>query len=198
MKPPFESMQNRGVRHAANGAACTNTGRNQPMRQRRRHRLGDPRRCRPAQSPRLPARDNIALMPLPPTAPELNPVDPSAALRASKAFDALRSRLLGESARQPARPRRLEQLRGDHRGVLRRPGTPLWPNPISWPQLKPEIGRRSRVKAVDFAVVQAVSVSAQALERRRRRTFRPAGNIVNANSSRTPSGLPTRSTSKFL
>jgi hypothetical protein len=126
------------------------------MRQRRRHRLGDPRRCRPAQSPRLPARDNIALMPLPPTAPELNPVDPSAALRASRAFDALRSRHLGESARQPARPWRLEQLRGDHRGVLRRPGTPLWPNPSSWPQLEPEIGRRSRVKAVDFAVVQAV------------------------------------------
>ncbi len=160
-----------------------------------------PRRSAPVPAgkvPRLPARDNIALMPLPPTAPELNPLDPSAALRASTAFDALRSRHLGESARQPARPRRPEQLRGDHRGVLRRPGTPLWPNPSSWPQLEPEIGRRSRVKAVDFAVVQAVAVSARALERRRRRTFRRTGDIVNAKFSRTPSAPPTRSTLKFL
>jgi cytochrome P450 len=92
-------------------------------------------------------------MPLPPTAPNLSPVDPSAALRASNAFDALRSKHLGESARQPARPRRLEQLRGDHRGVLRRPGTPLWPNPRASSQLEPEIGRWSRVKAYPNQIV---------------------------------------------
>ena len=74
----------------------------------------------------------------------------------------------------------------------------LWPNPSSWPQLELEIGRRSRVKAVDFAVVQAVVVSARALEWRRRRTFRPTGDIVKAKFSRTPSAPPTRSTLKFL
>jgi DNA invertase Pin-like site-specific DNA recombinase len=34
--------------------------------------------------------------------------------------------------------------------------------------------------------------------RRRRRTFRPNGDIANAKFSRTPSALPTRSTLKFL
>ena len=35
------------------------------------------------------------------------------------------------------------------------------------------------------------------LERRRRRTFRPTGDIANAKFSRTPSAPPTRSTLKF-
>ncbi|MGH6812522.1 MAG: hypothetical protein ACREDM_09300, partial [Methylocella sp.] len=60
-------------------------------------------------SPQLIVPGNIVLMPLPPHAPELNSVDPSAALRASRAFDALRSGHMGLSARQLSRPRRLGQ-----------------------------------------------------------------------------------------
>ncbi|MGH6811944.1 MAG: hypothetical protein ACREDM_06195 [Methylocella sp.] len=41
-------------------------------------------------SPQLIVPGNIVLMPLPPHAPELNSVDPSAAPRASRTFDALR------------------------------------------------------------------------------------------------------------
>jgi hypothetical protein len=44
----------------------------------------------------------------------------------------------------------------------------------------------------------AYGEAARAVERRRRRTFRPTGVIANSNFSRTPSGPPTRSTSKFL
>ena len=78
------------------------------------------------------------------------------------------------------------------------PGTPAWPNPWSSTQLETENGRRSNFGAVVFAAIQAVPVPARGLERRRRRTFSPVGNIVNANSSRTPSAPPTRSTSKCL
>jgi hypothetical protein len=66
---------------------------------------------------------------------------------------------------------------------------------LNWNQ---RLGEGQEVKAVDFAVVQAVVVSAKALERRRRRTFRPTGDTVKAKFSRTPSAPPTRSTLKLL
>jgi hypothetical protein len=69
---------------------------------RRRHRPAVPRRCRLARFPRLPARDNIALMPLPPAAPELNSADPS------------------QGSGRLALPRRPGLPRGHPRCVLRR------------------------------------------------------------------------------
>ncbi|MGH6853100.1 MAG: transposase [Methylocella sp.] len=61
-------------------------------------------------SPRLVVPDNIVLLPLPPHAPEPNATDPSTALRASRAFDALRSGHLGVFAQQLAQPLRLGHL----------------------------------------------------------------------------------------
>jgi DDE superfamily endonuclease len=53
---------------------------------------------------RLPVPDNISLLPLPPYAPELNPVE--------NVWEFLRG--------QPSQPPRLEQLRGDPRGMSQR------------------------------------------------------------------------------
>jgi hypothetical protein len=86
---------------------------------RRRHRPADPRRCRLARFPRLPVRDNIVLMPRPPTAPELNSVDPS------------------QGSGRLARPRRPGLPRGHPRCVLRRlecPDGQIRGHRVSWNQ----------------------------------------------------------------
>jgi hypothetical protein len=78
------------------------------------------------------------------------------------------------------------------REIHAKPGMPVW---------RMEVGEQSASEVTTVPrnlARQAVAVSASALERRRRRTFSPTGNIANAKFSRTPSALPTRSTLKFL
>jgi DDE superfamily endonuclease len=82
-------------------------------------------------SPQLIVPENIALMPLPPYAPELNSVE--------NIWAYLRSNFLSHC------------VWDTYEAILRlvaMPGTPSWPNPRSSPQLEPEIGHRSKLRAV--------------------------------------------------